>query len=379
MIWYDALHLAFSALRGGIFRTLLTILGLGVGVGAVLAVLTLGDAGEERVETEIARLGVDKVWIRAKDSDHQLQAADAVELSDATEAPACAGAYTVAAVQIGGDASLTQIAGFDASMASVHAPKLMDGRLLTAVEYARGSAVCLVDKAMAERISGEVLGKRITIGNRRFRIVGIIKGMTMQAMTAGSGLVILPLNSFLDTLGGQIAEITLSVQRGQNAENVAQQALASLSGDGGFRADTLENEIDAAREVVRIFVMVLVCVAIVCMLTGSIGVMNVLLVSVRERRREIGLLKAIGGTSAQVGLLFLLEAAVYAILGGLLGVALGSVMITVFAAWIGLEASLKIADTIPVLFGAALLGCLCGVLPALKAAALEPVDALRCE
>lgn len=379
MIWYDAVRLAFSALRGGIFRTLLTILGLGVGVGAVLAVLTLGDAGEERVETEIARLGVDKVWIRAKDSQHELLAADASELNAVTETPACAGAYTVAAVQIDGDVALTQIAGFDASMASVHAPKLLAGRLLSAAEYEQGSTVCLVDKAFAEKISGDVLGKRITIGNRRFRIVGVIKGMTMQAMSAGSGLVVLPLGTFLETLGGQIAEITLSVQRGQDAETVAQQALATLSKDGGFRADTLENEIDAAREVVRIFVMVLICVSIVCMLTGSIGVMNVLLVSVRERRREIGLLKAIGGTSAQVGLLFLLEAAVYAILGGCLGVVLGSMMITAFAAWIGLEASLRLTDTVPVLLGAALLGCLCGVLPALKAAGLQPVDALRCE
>lgn len=379
MIWYDAIRLALSALRGGIFRTLLTILGLGVGVSAVLAVLTLGDAGEERVETEIARLGVDKVWIRAKDDRHELYTADAVQLNAVTKAPACAGAYTAAAVQIDGNASLIQIAGFDASMAYVHAPKLLEGRLISANEQKRGSAVCLIDKALAERLSDKAVGKRITIANRRFRIVGVIKGMTMQAMTAGSGLVILPLNTFLDTFGSQIAEITLSVQRGQSTELVAETALEILSADGGFRADTLENEIDAAREVVRIFVMVLVCVAIVCMLTGGIGVMNVLLVSVRERRREIGLLKAIGGTSTQVGLLFLLEAAAYALLGGLLGVAMGSVMIFAFAAWIGLDATLRLTDAIPVLLGASFLGCLCGVLPALKAARLQPVDALRSE
>lgn len=379
MMWFDAVRLALSALRGGIFRTILTILGLGVGVGAVLAVLTLGDAGEERVETEIARLGVDKVWIRAKDNRHELHASDAVQLNGATKAPACAGVYTAAAVQIDGNVSLTQIAGFDASMPYVHTPKLMEGRLISSNEYGQGSAVCLIDKALAERISGKVIGKRITIANRRFRIVGVIKGMTMQAMTAGSGLVILPLNTYLETFGGQIAEITLSVQRGQSTELVAITALDILSADGGFRADTLENEIDAAREVVRIFVMVLVCVAIVCMLTGGIGVMNVLLVSVRERRREIGLLKAIGGTSAQVGLLFLLEAAVYALLGGLLGVVLGNVMISVFAAWIDLDAALRFSDTIPVLLGASFLGCLCGVLPALKAARLQPVDALRSE
>lgn len=379
MNWRDAIRLAISGLRGGIIRTLLTILGLGVGVGAVLAVITLGSAGEARVEAEIARLGVDKVWIRAKDGSHELQTGDPDALYAATKAPACAGAYTAASVRTGSVSSLTQIAGYDAAMAAVHAPRLQQGRLFTSAEYGEGRTVCLIDQALAERISGEAIGQRITVGNRRFRIIGVVKGMTMQAMSAGSGLIILPLSTFLDTFGGEIAEITLSVQQGQRAELVAEQALLTLSADGGFRADTLENEIDAAREVVRIFVMVLVCVAIVCMLTGSIGVMNVLLVSVRERRREIGLLKAVGGTSGQVGLLFLLEAAVYAILGGTLGLILGAIMIAAFGAWIGLDARLDLLDAFPVLLGAALLGVVFGVAPALKAAALEPVEALRCE
>lgn len=378
MSWLDAVRLACSALRGGLMRTLLTILGLGVGVGAVLTVLTLGDAGEERVETEIARLGVDKVWLRARDAAHQLMTEDSAALRQAAQAPACAGAYTVALVQAEGASSLTQIAGYDNGMSAVHAVKLLAGRSFTPDEYAQGSTVCLIDKAMAERMSGDAVGKRITIGNRRMRIVGVVKGMTMQAMAAGSGLVILPLNTYLDTFGGQIAEITLSVQRGQNAQTVADQALQLLSAQG-FRADTLENEIAAAREVVRIFVTVLVCVAIVCMITGGIGVMNVLLVSVRERRKEIGLIKAIGGTSGQVGALFLLEAAAYALLGGFLGIVLGMGMTALFAAWIGLDATLQLEDVVPVLLGATVLGCLFGVLPAIRAAALQPVDALRAE
>lgn len=379
MIWHDAVRLAFSALRCAIFRTVLTILGLGVGVGAVLAVLTLGAAGENRVETEIARLGVDKVWIRSADSRHELLAADALMLRDATDSPACAGAYTAALVRCDDDSALTQIAGYDAALAVVHAPRLLEGRLFSAREYEQGSAVCLVDQAFAERIGGSVLGKWITVGSRRVRIVGVIKGMTMQAMSAGSGLVILPLGAYLETFGGKIAEITMSVRQGQQTREIANQALMILSNNGGFRADTLENEIDAAREIVRIFVMVLLCVAIVCMLTGSIGVMNVLLISVRERQREIGLLKAIGGTAGQVGLLFLLEAAAYAVLGGIFGVILGHVMVSVFSAWIGLDASLLLVDTGIVLLSASLLGCLCGVLPALKAASLQPVDALRSE
>ncbi len=380
MKWRDAVYLAASGLRGGFVRTLLTILGLGVGVGAVIAVLTLGTAGEERVEQEIVRLGVDKVWIRARDDTHALLAENSVAMYQATNAPACAGAYNAAVVRAGTSSALSQIAGYDASMAAVHAPKLLAGRLFMPDDFAKNRLVCLIDQALAERIDdGNAVGQWIAAAGRRFRVVGVVKGMTMQAMSSGSGLVILPLGIFLDTFGGSVAEITLSVQRGQDAKAVAKKALNVLGADDGFRADTLENEIDAAREIVRIFVMVLVCVAIVCVLTGGIGVMNVLLVSVRERRREIGLIKAIGGTSAQVGVIFLLEAAAYALLGGVLGIALGWAMITVFGAWIGLEARLTMTSVLPVLVGAAALGVSFGVAPAMKAAMLQPVDALRCE
>ena len=146
---------------------------------------------------------------------------------------------------------------------------------------------------------------------------------------------------------------------------------------GGYQASTLQAEIDAARSVVRIFVMVLTCVAAVCMLTGGIGVMNILLVSVRERRREIGLIKAIGGTGTQVGLLFLLEAVCYALLGGILGILLGMVMIRLFGAWIGLDAVLSAQMALPAVGIAALLGVIFGVAPALRAAGMLPVDALK--
>ena len=113
------------------------------------------------------------------------------------------------------------------------------------------------------------------------------------------------------------------------------------------------------------------------MLTGGIGVMNILLVSVRERRREIGLMKAIGATARQVGMLFLMEAVCYALLGGLLGIMTGMGMIRVFGAWIGLNASLRVETAVPAVLAAGVLGMVFGVAPALRAAGMQPVEALR--
>ena len=115
------------------------------------------------------------------------------------------------------------------------------------------------------------------------------------------------------------------------------------------------------------------------MLTGAIGVMNILLVSVRERRREIGLIKAIGGTSGQVALLFLLEAAGYALLGGTAGLALGWLLVHTFGGWIGLAAGVAVDKAALILLASAALGVFFGVVPALRAAGMQPVDALKGE
>lgn len=376
---WDAISFAVSSLRNALVRTFLTILGLSVGVGAVLTVQTLGEAGEVRVEQEIAKLGVNKVWIRPKNERYLLTYDDSGLIRASTEAPACAAAYTAAAVSFSGKTMMAQIAGFDEALEDVHHPKLMSGRMISRTEFEQGSPVCLVDDTFQDMWEKEMLGQWIKLQNRRFRVVGVIKSMTAQTMASGYGMVLLPLKTYMETLAGSISDITVSVQTRQNTEQIAQQALNALSVQGGYRVDTLEKEIAAAREIVRIFVMVLVCVAAVCMVTGGIGVTNVLLISVRERRMEIGLLKAIGGTNGQVAAIFLLEAVMYAFLGNVIGTLLGIAMIQGFARWIGLAVRMDVRLVLPVLLATALIGICAGVAPAVSAAGMEPVDALRQE
>lgn len=374
----DAVRLAWSGLKGNPVRTLLTVLMLAVGVGAVLAVLTLGSAGEIRVEAEITRLGVDKVWIRSGDRLHMLTDEDARRISAASGAPACAGMYCAGVAALGDEAAAVQIAGYGEGMTGVFGSvEAVEGRLFCGLDFG-GNAVCLTDESLAESLGGNIVGRHIDAGGRRLRVIGVVSGMPMQGVMAGSGLLVMPLATYQDTFRGEIAEITVSVPAGQSASVIADEALAALA-DDGFRADTLEEEIEAAREVVRIFVMVLACVAVICMLTGAIGVMNVLLVSVRERQREIGLIKAVGGTSGQVALLFLTEAAAYALSGGVLGTVMGAAMIRLCGGWIGLDARIAPGPAAAVTCIAGVLGIVFGVAPAMRAAVLTPVDALRSE
>ena len=370
----DAMWLSATNLIKNPMRTLLTILGLGVGVAAILTVITLGAAGEVQVEREIDKLGVDKVWLTAENGSN-LTPDSAAAVAAASGAPACGAAYTAGAVVADGEVHVVSVTGYDAGAEKVLQPVLLEGRWFTEREYQQGASVAIVNDALASALGGSPVGRRISLGIRQVTVVGVAAPAAAQASGA---LVALPLRTLLDTYpDASVSEVTVSVPHGARADEVAAMALASLG--EGFQAATLQTEIDAARSVIRIFVMVLACVAAVCMVTGGIGVINILLVSVRERRREIGLMKAVGGTSGQVAALFLMEAVCYALLGGLLGLALGVGMIALFGRIIGLSASLTVAVALPTLLGAGALGVIFGVAPAMKAAGMQPVDALRQE
>lgn len=379
MKWRDMVYFSLCSLCSSFLRSMLTILGFAVGVGTVLTVLTLGDAGEFRVEEEIAKLGVNKVWVRQRDHTGLFSEEDAALLSAQTSAPACAGALTLAPVTVNDQMRSVQIIGLDERMHAVHTFKLVKGRIFNHHEYQQGSLVCLVDENFADSLGNIEIGTAIYAANRRFIVTGITETMAGQNAAGSSGLMVIPLSSYLSTFEGGIDEIILHVPSGQNAEDVAKQALSLMSPSDSFRTETLEEEINAAREVIRIFVTVLMAVAAVCMLSGGIGIMNVLVLTVRERRQEIGMLKSIGGTSYQICLLFLSEAMIYAILGGVLGIVLGNFMVQCCGVLIGISGEVKLSHILAMVVAALMLGLGFGVVPAAMAARLTPVDALRSE
>ena len=380
----DAIHLSAVNIFQTPMRSILTVLGLAIGIGAILSVMTLGDAGQQQVEMEMTRMGVDKVWITARgQSSRHLSAKDGSLLRDATGALATAQAHVNFPVSAEGETAFAQISGCDEYLSSVQQFTLLGGRFLNARDQRDGAAVSVIDNNLASALFGDdaknCVGRRISAAGRIYRIVGLVNGGGAQITGIGmDGTLLIPLSSFSDAFGEAVTNVMLSVPKNVSGNALAKEALAALSNTGGsFQATTLQAEIEAARAVVRIFVMVLCCVAVICMLVGGIGVMNILLVSVRERRQEIGVLKALGATSAQVCLLFLLEAAAYAVLGGVLGVVAGEVIVRLTGAWIGIWAAIQ-PGLVPLAVGfAALVGLFFGVAPAWRAARMAPVDALK--
>ena len=182
-------------------------------------------------------------------------------------------------------------------------------------------------------------------------------------------------------MGQSVHEIILSVPEGiapQAAAAMAQDVMR-LKRDMSVEAVTMQVQIEAANSVMSIFVDVLKWVAAICILVGGIGVMNILLVSVRERRREIGIMKSLGTTGGQICLLFLLEALVYALVGGCMGLVIGIGLIETAGRSIGLSPVIRLGDWRGGLSGCAGGRLFFGVSPASRASRMKPVDALRDE
>lgn len=214
-------------------RTLLTILGLAVGVAAILTVLTLGQAGEAQVEVEIDHLGVDRVWITAaRDSEQPLQPEDSEAVAAAVGAPACAGAYTLGPVRLGDETLLAQINGYDAGVEDVHHPLALSGRAVHGARVRLRRAVAPVDEAIDGALGG-ALGQRIDIGSRKVRVVGVVRGMTALLGSAAEGLVMLPLTTFMDTYAQGVTELTVSVPGSCQADEVGETRLTRSAAAAG--------------------------------------------------------------------------------------------------------------------------------------------------
>ncbi len=355
-------------------RSLLTVLGLAIGVGAILAVLTLGNAGKTQVEYEMTRLGIDKVWLSAA-GEEPLRLGDAESVAAALGTPVTEQAYAALPVRAGERTEEAGVVGCDRAYLALMGARVIAGRAPLPLEWREGARVALVGEKLARR-----LGKgRLSLGGLLFDAVGTVTLENQMAQFDGGEAVYLPVEVFCELLGPAVNELTVGVPDSAEPRDTARSAIRALAAATGreAKAVTMQAQIDAANAVVALFVDVLKWVAGICVLVGGIGVMNILLVSVRERRREIGVMKSLGASGMQICGLFLLEAALYAAAGGVAGLLVGAGIIRAAADAIGLRPVVSARDALIVLAAAAAVGLFFGAAPAWRAAALSPVDALR--
>ena len=372
---YDFWKLSLRNVAGSPIRSLLTVLGMAIGVGAILAVLTLGDAGKTQVESEMVRLGIDRVWLTSGESG-SLRQGDGARLAQALQTQVTEQSYLYGEVANGEYRTQAVIVGCEPEHAEQST--LVEGRFLWPAEWsAQGQSVLLGEKLAAELKLHA--GDRISICRKLFRVAGVIRQNRQSVRVDGDTVVFMPLEGIAAWTGNGVQEMTIAVGKNQRPVNVAQQAIEALRSLTGreAQATTMQAQVEAAESVIEIFVNVLAWIACICILVGGVGVMNILLVSVRERRREIGVMKSLGASEKQICLMFLMEAVLYAAIGGVTGVLIGFGIIRMASGAIGLRTNTRASDVAAVFSAAVAIGLFFGVSPALRASRMSPVDALR--
>ena len=376
---YDFWKLSLLNIFAAPARSVLTVLGMAIGIGAILAVITLGDAGRAQVKSEMTRLGIDRVWLTAAEGE-TLRHGDAQLLASALDAAATEQVYAPATARAGRREESCVLVGCSREYMDLMGTGVLEGRDLYAAEWQPGARSVLLGAALAEKLGVES-GELISVSGVPLWVRGIIAQGNELSQVDASGAVFLPIAVFCEWMGQSVHEIILSVPEGVTPQAVAAMAqdVMRVKRDMSVEAVTMQVQIEAANSVMSIFVDVLKWVAAICILVGGIGVMNILLVSVRERRREIGIMKSLGTTEGQICLLFLLEALVYALVGGCMGLVIGIGLIETAGRSIGLTPVIRLGDCAAVFLAALAVGLVFGVSPASRASRMKPVDALRDE
>lgn len=404
------LRIAFRALAANKLRSALTMLGIVIGVGAVIVMIAVGAGAQARVEEQIRALGSNLLLVISGSttsggvrlgfgSNFTLSEDDAIsinrEIPEAIAAPALRGSAQL----IWGNSNWsTRIYGITPEYLEARQWPIASGRIFEPAEMSGGGKVALIGTTVARQIFGNTdpLDQVIRIKRVPFTVIGVLetKGQSLHG-TDQDDVVLMPIHTARTRVLGaanvarqrSVGTIWVKVADGLETQPVAEQVRALLrqrhrlqpGADDDFSLRNLQ-EVMAAREASsRVLALLLAAVASVSLLVGGIGIMNIMLVSVTERTREIGLRMAVGARTRDILGQFLVEAVTLSLIGGLIGVALGiaaSYAIATAFGWRVLLSPLAVGLAVAFAF---VIGVFFGFYPARKAARLNPVEALRYE
>jgi putative ABC transport system permease protein len=399
----NALWLAVREIRRNVLRSSLTTLGIVIGVAAVIVMVTLGSGATEQVTSEIASLGSNRLTLMAgqrrgpgigalsaKPFDQGDVDAIRTELAGLR---AVAGVASRGATAVAGNQSWsTMLTGTTHEYLDAYEWPVASGRAFTDAEERAGHAVCLLGATVQRELFGAQasIGSHIRLGTVACEVVGVLAAKRTTAFGQDrDDVVLVPLRMFQRRVAGSddIRQIEIAVRDDAAMEKVKrdlawllrERRRLAVTADDDFSVLDMQDIAATVSGTTQTLTMLLAAVASVSLLVGGIGIMNIMLVSVTERTREIGVRLAIGAFEREILAQFLVEAVVLSSIGGLIGIALALGASSIAADTLGVPFVLDTSITLVAFVFAAGVGVVFGFFPARRAARMNPIDALRHE
>ncbi len=402
MLW-EAIKLALRTIRRNVLRSILTLLGIVIGVASVIALVTLGEGTTTKVTADLAKLGSNMLIIRTGgNAPGPPQANEGRSFTSRDVDALRAGVQNVRGISpsankqvntvYGANADNVTVTGAEPVFFTVQDWSFAQGGPFTDAEARGGDAACVIGETVRREIlaKDDVLGETLRVGTMPCRIVGVLAAKGQSAFGSDQDqVIVMPLRTFHRRIAGNTRISTIAIST-NTADDMApaQAAIAEILRDTRRVARGAEDNF-SVRDMTQlastlsstsgVMTGLLSAVAAVSLLVGGIGIMNIMLVSVAERTREIGIRLAIGALGSQVLTQFLVEAVVLCLLGGLIGIALGLGLARLGATLLDVPYNVDLG-TVLMSFGfSGLIGLVFGFFPARRAAQLDPIEALRHE
>lgn len=405
---------ALESIRANKLRSFLTMLGIVIGVAAVITMLAIGSGAQSSITSEIESIGASVLYVNPggeATNPEPLTLNDAAALSDPSRAPSIAAVAPIlqgnVTISIPGISTNTSAYGVTEEYFDMQGISLSLGQFFTQEQYQKAEAVVLLGSGVVddlEKSASELLGSQVRINGVPFTVVGILEEEGGTGFGSPDSRIMVPLNTAngrlvrregvgevdqiyvqakdADSVDAAMEEIT-QILRAQHISNLGQQDFSILS---------TQDLLETMQSVTNIFTLVLAGIASVSLLVGGIGIMNIMLVSVVERTKEIGLRKALGARKPDILAQFLIESSVLSLAGGIIGILLGWALANVISglsvsgggflfggAGGTLNATISLNSVLLATLFSTAVGVFFGIYPANRAANLQPVEALRTE
>jgi putative ABC transport system permease protein len=402
-------RVALRALLANKLRSALTVLGIVIGVAAVVALLGVGKGATASITDRVASMGSNLISISAQMrfgpggssssasllySDYEAIAENVDGIANIT--PVYSSSLTVNTSSRTSNYSVT---GVTPNYLDVRSYEIDEGRFLTEEDYLSNKQVVVIGSTIAEDMFEglDPLGRTLKIKSVEFTVIGVFKESgSSGGMSSGDDIIVVPLSTAYAKLFGSsamsngrqtLSTIYISAQNADLVDTIISDCelllrsnhALTLSDDLPFSVSSQAAALETLSEVSSTMTAFLGAIAAISLLVGGIGIMNIELVSVTERTREIGLRKAVGATRKAILFQFLVETMTLAVLGGVLGIMVGSLIAGIFT-WLGVITAKVTFDVISLaFFSAVLIGLFFGIYPAFQASKLRPIEALRYE